>query len=319
MKHDGLVRRSRLRIHGRWGERQLTVDWPDDTYDEATLDERIWRAVIPIAIPNSNLAIRIGVMIEGTSSRGDRLPVCKQTLSLWRLAAIVWHLDVAGAVRIARGWMCLPVTERAFEQYEKSPPRIVHAQLLALAEGPTPVLSTCIHDQLPRLVATVYRGANPFWPRLCWVYGKTRLGSSCMAFTTSDISDFGACLAISDCPVRYRPATGERLTEWCAVQDLIDYLSKWASDPRVVDDGPKFSAHDTMDIANYLFDLQNRIRKRPGQVDDSFDSCRGTKSPKAPSPEVSWVHQSLTRRDFDGLLDRETKAELLKQNMREAA
>jgi hypothetical protein len=84
-----------------------------------------------------------------------------------------------------------------------------------------------------------------------------------MAFTTDDIGDFGACLAISNCPVRYRPATGEFSTWWFAVQDLIDYISKRASDPRVVNDGgPKFSAHDVMDIVSYLYDLQNRIGAR---------------------------------------------------------
>jgi hypothetical protein len=267
MKHDDLLRRSRLRILSRWGERQLTVDWPDGSYDEATLDERTWRTIIPIVIPDRKVAQRIGEMVEGASERGDRLLVCKQTLSLWRLAVIVRHLDTTGAVRIARAWMCLPMDERAFEQYEKSPPRIVHAQLLALSEGPSPVLSSCIHDQLPRLVNAVYSGVNPFWPRLLWVYGKTPLGSSCLAFTRDDISDFGACLAISDCPVAYRPATGERSTEWDAVEDLIDYLSKWASDPRIVYDGPELSAHDVMDIASYLFDLQNRIRARTSKLD----------------------------------------------------
>jgi hypothetical protein len=85
-----------------------------------------------------------------------------------------------------------------------------------------------------------------------------------MAFTTDDIGDFAACLAISTCSVRYRPATGEFSTEWCALQDLIDYISKRAADPRVDDnDGLNFSAHDFMEIASYLYDLHKRADPRP--------------------------------------------------------
>jgi hypothetical protein len=251
-----LIRRSKLTVYKHVFGRRMTVDWADGLYDEANLNEEVWRAITPIALPDvfcdpTRLIIK---RLEG-STHGRSVPVCAQSLSLWRLAAIVRHLDVCEAARIARAWMRLPLDERAWHRYEKSSPRIIHAQLLALSEGSTPVLSADIHALLPRVVKASFSPYNHVWPRLCWVYGTTRLGTTCMAYTTEDIQGFAACLAISNCPVHYRAATGERSTEWFAIQDLLEYLSE----SRIVrHDKGRFSGHDFMDLASYLYDLQKR-------------------------------------------------------------
>ena len=237
-----------------------------DDYKDARLPLIIWNTVSSIALRNApvNLKLFFNSVIEHDVDPLTLAPVCEHASSVMRAAQIVQGLGLSSARRIAEAWMSIPLHSRSNGKFIYDDQKVVQAQLLGLVGRPSPVIATEMPHEFPHFIETIhYAGLTPY-PGPYWVSARTPVGSTVVAFDNMHQGNLYGSVAISDGPVRFHQAIGERARRAeAAIEFLISALPQVINDRNALELSEWMpDGHALLELSSYLENLKNEVRRQ---------------------------------------------------------
>ena len=229
-----------------------------------TVELDVWNATMAV-LSAENRAAQARLTSLKPDHGGDGLPrvsVNEHVMSAFWLMTLFEHIQSCErAAEIARSWTKLPLAVRKRWWQQATSDAAVHAQLLGLGFPGACCLESVVPDWLPKLAGLTRQSqvSRHRWVR--WTFARTDLGASCIAWMDDDKMESQACLAISDCAVRFSRANDPDLAlAKRAIEMLNDTLRVMIGNPELANlVAWQATGHELLEIESTLMVWMDRL------------------------------------------------------------